>query len=42
MQSLSFMPASEEMFYLRKRAKNNLPNIYMIGNFYLSSAKIFI
>lgn len=30
------------MFGLRKRAKATLPEIYMMGNFYMTLAKIFI
>jgi hypothetical protein len=41
MQSLSFCPANTEMFGLRKRTKGILPDIYMMGNFYITLAKIF-
>lgn len=30
------------MFGLRKRTKATLPEIYMMGNFYITLAKIFI
>jgi hypothetical protein len=41
MQSLSFSAANREMFRLRQRAKGELPEIYMMGNFYITLAKIF-
>ena len=42
LQSLSFCPANKEMFGLRKRTKATLPELYMMGNFYITLAKIFI
>lgn len=42
LQSLPFCAANQEMFGLRKRTKATLPELYMMGNFYLTLAKIFI
>ena len=42
LQSLSFCPATDEMFSLRKRAKSILPQIYLMGNFYMTLAKILL
>ena len=41
LQSLSFCPANTEMFGLRQRTKGILPELYMMGNFYITLAKIF-
>jgi hypothetical protein len=41
MQSLSFPAANREMFKLRQRTKGSFPEIYMMGNFYITLAKIF-
>ena len=42
LQSLSFCPANREMYGLRKRTKSMLPEVYMMGNFYMTLAKIFV
>ena len=42
LQNLPFCAANQEMFGLRKRTKATLPEIYMMGNFYMTLAKIFI
>lgn len=42
LQSLPFCAANREMFGLRKRTKSMLPELYMMGNFYITLAKIFV
>ena len=42
LQSLPFCAANKEMFGLRKRTKSMLPDLYMMGNFYITLAKIFV
>ena len=39
LQSFSFLDANKEMFGLRQRAKKVVPQIYMIGNFYITLCK---
>jgi hypothetical protein len=41
LQSLPFCSANEEMFGLRERTKASYPAVYMMGNFYITLAKIF-
>lgn len=40
MQSFPFNIASKEMYGLRQRAKKIVPQIYMMGSFYVTLAKI--
>lgn len=42
LQSLDYCPATDEMFSLRKRAKNIIPELYLMGNFYMSITKILV
>ena len=42
LQSLSFCPATDEMFSLRKRAKAIIPQIYLMGNFFMTLTKILV
>lgn len=34
LQSYAFWPANEQLFYLRRRVKQQVPQLYMMGNFY--------
>ena len=40
MQSLDFCIANTEMLGLRQRTKKRVPNLYMIGNFYITLARV--
>lgn len=40
MQSLDFCHANTEMMGLRQRTKKRVPNLYMIGNFYITLARV--
>ena len=42
LQSLEYCKASYEMLGLRQRTKNRLPNLYMVGNFYMTIARICV
>lgn len=42
LQSLAFQPASKEMYALRQKTKSILPDLYMMGNFYITLAKVLI
>lgn len=42
LQGLSLCPANDEMFSLKRRVKAILPQIYLMGNFYMSLAKILL
>jgi hypothetical protein len=42
LQSYPFCTANEQLFYLRRRVKQQVPQLYMRGNFYETSAKTFL
>lgn len=42
LQSYAFWPANQQMFYLKRRVKQQVPQLYMMGNFYETAAKTFI
>lgn len=42
LQSYPFCAASEQLFYLRRRVKQQVPQLYMRGNFYETAAKTFL
>jgi hypothetical protein len=42
LQSLDYCPATDEMYSLRRRAKNIIPELYVMGNFFMSLTKILV
>lgn len=42
MECLNLKTATDELFYLRKRIKNKIPEIYMVGHFLEDILKLFL